>query len=141
MAQEVDEAAAPRSHAASVTELGFKGAMANCFAQKEVADSALYYDQPEYRQRSGRRGGRALDGSRSICITGLEGLEPIAGAVPKEASLGCTARPGISASETATQALRHDRLGQLFDRVHRLQVVLGHLGERIPFDMWRASTT
>ena len=39
-------------------------------------------------------------------------------------------------SETATQALRLIGSG-LFDEFPRLQVVLGHLGERIPFDMWR----
>jgi 2,3-dihydroxybenzoate decarboxylase len=39
-------------------------------------------------------------------------------------------------SETATQALRLIGSG-LFDEFPSLQVVLGHLGERIPFDMWR----
>jgi 2,3-dihydroxybenzoate decarboxylase len=32
-----------------VTELGFKGAMVNCFTQKHVQDSAVYYDLPEFR--------------------------------------------------------------------------------------------
>ena len=32
-----------------VTELGFKGAMVNCFTQKDVPDSAVYYDLPEFR--------------------------------------------------------------------------------------------
>ena len=39
-------------------------------------------------------------------------------------------------SETATQALRLIGSGP-FDEFPSLQVVLGHLGERIPFDMWR----
>jgi len=39
-------------------------------------------------------------------------------------------------SETATAALRMMGSG-LFDAYPKLQLVLGHLGERIPFDMWR----
>jgi len=32
-----------------VTELGFKGVMLNCFTQRRVQDSAVYYDLPEFR--------------------------------------------------------------------------------------------
>jgi gamma-resorcylate decarboxylase len=32
-----------------VTELGFKGALVNCFTQRHVKDSAVYYDLPEFR--------------------------------------------------------------------------------------------
>ena len=32
-----------------VNEMGFKGAMVNGFTQKDVPDSAIYYDIPEYR--------------------------------------------------------------------------------------------
>jgi len=32
-----------------VKEMGFKGAMVNGFTQKDVPDSAIYYDIPEYR--------------------------------------------------------------------------------------------
>src|SRR6185437_7173040 len=32
-----------------VEQLGFKGAMVNGFTQRERADSAIYYDLPEYR--------------------------------------------------------------------------------------------
>jgi len=40
------------------------------------------------------------------------------------------------AMETAMHALRL-MCGGLFDDHPRLQMVLGHLGERIPFDLWR----
>jgi len=50
--------------------------------------------------------------------------------------VGYTAPFGISAARTATQALRLVGSG-LFDEFPNLQIVLGHLGERIPFDMWR----
>ena len=39
-------------------------------------------------------------------------------------------------AHTALQALRLIGSG-LFDEFPGLQIVLGHLGERIPFDMWR----
>jgi 2,3-dihydroxybenzoate decarboxylase len=40
------------------------------------------------------------------------------------------------AEETAIHALRLMGCG-LFDQYPRLQIVLGHLGERIPYDLWR----
>jgi gamma-resorcylate decarboxylase len=45
--QDADAAAAELTRC--VRELGFKGAMVNGFTQKDVPDSAVYYDLPEYR--------------------------------------------------------------------------------------------
>ena len=44
-----DPDAAARELTRCVTELGFKGAMVNCFTQRHVPDSAISYDLPEFR--------------------------------------------------------------------------------------------
>ena len=44
-----DPDAASRELTRCVKELGFKGALVNGFTQKNVPDSAIYYDIPEYR--------------------------------------------------------------------------------------------
>ena len=44
-----DPEAAARELTRCVTDLGFKGAMVNCFTQRHVPDSAIYYDLPEFR--------------------------------------------------------------------------------------------
>ncbi len=125
-----DPEAAARELTRCVTELGFKGAMANCFTQREVADSAVSYDLPEFRpfwatvaeldvpfylhpRLSIPSRGKSYEGHRWL-------HSPV----------------WDYGSETATQALRLIGSG-LFDEFPKLQIVLGHLGERIPFDMWR----
>jgi len=126
--QDPDEAAKELTRC--VTELGFKGAMVNCFTQRRVPDSAVYYDLTEFRPFWATVA--ALDvpfylhprltiPSRAKSYDGHRWLySPI----------------WDFGSETATQALRLIGSG-LFDEFPSLQVVLGHLGERIPFDMWR----
>ena len=47
-----------------------------------------------------------------------------------------TNSPWAFALETAMHALRLMGSG-LFDEYPKLQLVMGHLGERIPFDLWR----
>jgi predicted TIM-barrel fold metal-dependent hydrolase len=113
-----------------VTELGFKGALVNCFTQRHVKDSAVYYDLPEFRPFWATVAEldvpfylhpRLIIPSRTMSYEGHRWLHsPV----------------WDFGSETATQALRLIGSG-LFDEFPRLQVVLGHLGERIPFDMWR----
>ncbi len=44
-----DPEAASRELIRSVKDLGFKGALVNGFTQKDVPDSAIYFDIPEYR--------------------------------------------------------------------------------------------
>lgn len=125
-----DPEAAARELTRCVEELGFKGAMVNCFTQRGVADSAIYYDLPEFRPFFAAVA--ALDvpfylhprltlPSRTKAYEGHRWLYGPA---------------WDFGSETATQALRLIGSG-LFDEFPKLQVVLGHLGERIPFDMWR----
>ena len=113
-----------------VRELGFKGAMVNGFTQKGVPDSAIYYDVPEYRPFWA-----------TVEELGMPFYMHPRMQIPPRASdyggqmwaMGAT---WGFARETSIHALRLIGSG-LFDAFPGLQIVLGHLGERIPFDMWR----
>jgi predicted TIM-barrel fold metal-dependent hydrolase len=113
-----------------VRDLKFKGALVNSFSQVGIPDSAVYYDLQHYWpfwavvERLGvpfylhprdplptRR--RAYDGHPWLI-----------------------ASPWGFAEETAMHALRLMGCG-LFDAYPKLQIVIGHLGERIPYDLWR----
>lgn len=113
-----------------VTELGFKGAMVNCFTQKDVPDSAVYYDLPEFRPFW------ATVAELDVPLYLHPRLTIPSRAASYQGHRWLHSPAWDFGSETATQALRLIGSG-LFDEFPRLQVVLGHLGERIPFDMWR----
>ncbi len=113
-----------------VTELGFKGAMVNCFTQKDVPDSAVYYDLPEFRPFW------ATVAELDVPFYLHPRLTIPSRATTYEGHRWLYSPVWDFGSETATQALRLIGSG-LFDEFPRLQIVLGHLGERIPFDMWR----
>jgi gamma-resorcylate decarboxylase len=125
-----DPEAAARELTRCVHELGFKGAMANCFTQRDVSDSAIYYDLPEFRPFWA-----------TVAELGVPFYLHPRLTIPSRAKTyeghGWLYSPAWDfGSETATQALRLIGSG-LFDEFPDLQIVLGHLGERIPFDMWR----
>jgi gamma-resorcylate decarboxylase len=113
-----------------VRELKFKGALVNGFSQVGTADSAVYYDLPQYRpfwaevERLGvpfyLHPRYSLPSRRQR----YEGHPWLIGS------------PWDFAEETAIHALRLMGCG-LFDEFPKLQIVIGHLGERIPFDLWR----
>jgi 2,3-dihydroxybenzoate decarboxylase len=113
-----------------VRALGFKGALVNGFSQVGSADSAVYYDLPQYRpfwaavERLGvpfyLHPRDQLPSRRQA----YEGHPYLVGS------------PWGFADETAIHALRLIGSG-LFDEYPKLQIVLGHLGERIPYDLWR----
>jgi 2,3-dihydroxybenzoate decarboxylase len=113
-----------------VTELGFKGAMVNCFTQKDVPDSAVYYDLPEFRPFW------ATVAELDVPFYLHPRLTIPSRTTTYEGHRWLYSQAWDFGSETAIQALRLIGSG-LFDEFPRLQVVLGHLGERIPFDMWR----
>ncbi len=113
-----------------VRDLKFKGALVNSFTQVGTDDTAVYYDLPQYRafwaeverlgvpfylhprdQLPSRR--RAYDGHPWLIGS-----------------------PWGFAEETAIHALRLMGSG-LLDDYPKLQIVIGHLGERIPYDLWR----
>ena len=113
-----------------VKELDFKGAMVNGFTQKDVPDSQIYYDLPAYRPFWAAvqdldvpfyMHPRLTIPSRALAYDGAPWL---------------FAPAWDFAAETAIHALRLICCG-LFDEFPRLKFVLGHLGERITFDLWR----
>ena len=113
-----------------VTQLDFKGALVNGFSQVGRADTALYYDLPQYRPFWA-----AVE--RLDVPFYLHPRNPI----PEHAQiyeghpwlLGPTWAFG---QETAVHALRLMASG-LFDHHPRLKIILGHLGEGLPYSMWR----
>ena len=113
-----------------VSELGFRGALANGYSSVGDLDTAAYYDQPEYLpfwERVDALGvpfylhpRNPLPAQRRI----YEGREALLGP-----SWAFTA-------ETAGHCLRLIVSG-LFDRLPGLQIVIGHMGELLPFSIAR----
>lgn len=113
-----------------IKELGFKGALVNGFTQRDEEDSAYYYDRPEYRPfwaTVDELGVPFYLHPRNPLRTRLQLYD---GHPWFENSAWAFAM------ETAMHALRLLASG-LFDEFPKMQLVLGHLGERIPFDLWR----
>jgi 2,3-dihydroxybenzoate decarboxylase len=113
-----------------VRDFKFKGALVNGFSQIGNAESVVYYDLPQYRpfwaevERLGvpfYLHPRYSLPSRRQAYEGHPWL---------------TGSPWDFAELTAIHALRLMGCG-LFDEHPNLQIVLGHLGERIPYDLWR----
>ena len=113
-----------------VADLGFVGALVNGFSQIGDEDSAIYLDDPRYEpfwaefaklDRPFYLHPRDPLASRSRIYEGHPWL------------LGSAWAFGV---ETATHALRLMG-GGLFDRHPKLQVILGHHGEGLPFLIWR----
>ena len=113
-----------------VKELGFVGALVNGFSQVGDGQSPLYYDLPQYRPFWAEvakldvpfylhpRNPLAQD---SRCYEGHPWL------------MGPT---WAFAQETAVHALRLMGSG-LFDEHPNLRIILGHMGEGLPYMMWR----
>jgi gamma-resorcylate decarboxylase len=113
-----------------VKELGFVGALVNGFSQVSDPQSALYYDLPQYRPFWAAV--EALD-----VPFYLHPRNPLAAHAPIYDGhpwlLGPTWAFG---QETAVHALRLMGSG-LFDEHPRLKIILGHMGEGLPYSMWR----
>ena len=113
-----------------VRDLKFKGALVNSFSQIGSSDSAVYYDLPHYRPFWAvveRLGTPFYLHPRDPLPSRRQAYEDHPWLI---------ASPWGFAEETAMHALRLMGSG-LFDEYPRLQIVLGHLGERIPYDLWR----
>ena len=125
-----DPQAAAQELTRCVKELGFCGALVNGFSQIGEADSAVYYDLPQYR---------------SFWAT-VEQLDvpfylhprlPLASRQQVyEGHQWMMGSPWGFAVETSIHALRLMGSG-LFDEHPKLKVILGHLGEGLPFGIWR----
>jgi len=126
--QDPEEAA--RELTRCIKELGFVGALVNGFSQAGSAESALYYDLPQYRPFW-----------RTVAELGvpfyLHPRNPLPGDIRAYEGHNWLLGPswGFHA-ETAVHALRLIGSG-LFDECPKLQIVLGHLGEGIPAYLWR----
>lgn len=115
-----------------VSDLGFKGAMIHGYSNAGDAETGEYLDEPK-------------------CLPFWERAESLGVPVylhPRDPLPGQTriydGHPELMAAvwaftvETATHALRLITSG-LFDRFPRLNIVLGHMGETLPFNIWRTN--
>lgn len=113
-----------------VNELGFKGALVNGFSQIDDLESAVYYDLPQYR---------ALWGAVASLDVPFY-LHP-RNPLPSMAQI-YDGHPWLLGpvwafgQETAVHALRLMASG-LFDEYPALTIILGHMGEGLPYSMWR----
>lgn len=111
-------------------DYGFRGALVNGFSQIDTPDNVVYYDAPQYE-------GFWATAEQLDAPFYLHPRNPI----PSWAQI-YNGHPWLMgptwafAQETAVHALRLMASG-LFDRHPGLKIVLGHLGEGLPFNMWR----
>ncbi|HET9718087.1 MAG TPA: amidohydrolase family protein [Pseudolabrys sp.] len=113
-----------------VSELGMVGALVNGFSQVGSAENVTYYDLPQYR--SFWRTVEALD-----VPFYLHPRNPLPSWTRFYEGHSWMLGPNWAfAAETAVHALRLIGSG-LFDECPRLKIVLGHLGEGIPVQLWR----
>jgi 2,3-dihydroxybenzoate decarboxylase len=125
-----DPDAASREMERCVRELGFRGAMVNGFSQVGSEDTAVFYDLPRY-----------LPFWATVEKLGvpfyLHPREPLVSRQQHYEGhpwfLGAAWAFGV---ETSIHALRLMASG-LFDRYPALKMILGHLGEGLPYNAWR----
>ena len=113
-----------------VRDLKFKGALVNSFSEVGHADTAVYYDLPQYRPFWAEV--ERLD--VPFYLHPRDQLPSRRQAY--EGHPWLVGSPWGFAEETAMHALRLMGCG-LFDQHPKLKIVIGHLGERIPYDLWR----
>jgi len=126
--QDVDGAI--REYKRCIKDLKFRGALVNGFSQVVDANTAVYLDLPQFRPFW-------AEVEKLDFPFYLHPRNPL----PKDAAIyeghawliGPTWAFG---QETAVHALRLIGSG-LFDECPKLQIVLGHLGEGLPYSMWR----
>jgi 2,3-dihydroxybenzoate decarboxylase len=125
-----DPDAASRELVRCVKHLGFKGALVNGFTQKDVPDSAVYYDLPEYRSFW------ATVSDLDVPFY-LHPRTPVSSrAQAYEGHPWLMSSPWGFGVETSIHALRLCGSG-LFDDFPKLKIIVGHLGEYIPYGLWR----
>ena len=125
-----DPDAAARELARCVRELDFRGALVNGFSQIGDPNNATYYDLPQYRPFWAEAAGLGVPFY-------LHPRNPLPSHAPIYDGhpwlLGPTWAFG---QETAVHSLRLMASG-LFDEHPSLQIVIGHMGEGLPYSMWR----
>jgi gamma-resorcylate decarboxylase len=114
----------------SVKELGFKGALVNGYSQVAGSTKPIHYDLPQYRPFW-----HAVE--KLDVPFYLHPRPPMPGVSPLYDGHPWLFGPSWSfAAETSLHAMRLIGSG-LFDECPRLQIILGHLGEGLPFYLWR----
>lgn len=113
-----------------IDELGFKGAIVNGFTQKDVPDSAIYYDIPEYRPFW------ATVSELDVPFYLHPRMQIPSRSQNYEGHPWLMSAPWGFAVETSIHSLRLCGSG-LFDDYPNLKIVIGHLGEFIPHGLWR----
>jgi len=113
-----------------VNELGMVGALVNGFSQTGAPENVFYYDLPLYRPFW-----RVVE-SLDVPFY-LHPRNPLPSWTRFYEGHAWMLGPNWAfAAETAVHALRLIGSG-LFDECPRLQIILGHLGEGIPVQLWR----
>jgi 2,3-dihydroxybenzoate decarboxylase len=113
-----------------VKDLGFVGVLANGFSQAEDAEELLYYDLPQYRSFW-------AECEKLDMPFYLHPRNPLARDARIYDGHPWLMGPGWAfGQETAVHALRLMGCG-LFDDHPNLRIVLGHMGEALPFTIWR----
>ena len=113
-----------------VSELGFKGPLVNGFSQGRDGTALLYYDLPQYWPFW-----QAVE--RLDVPFYLHPRNPLpADSRIYEGHAWLLGPTWAFAQETAVHALRLIGSG-LFDAHPNLTVILGHMGEGLPYNMWR----
>ena len=126
--QDPDAAGAELTRA--VKDLGFLGAMVNGFSQVGDADTIVYYDDPIYRPFWA-----------TVAQLGVPFYLHPRDPLPNRTT-SYDGHPWLRGAswafgvETATHALRLMASG-IFDAHPTLTVILGHLGEMLPYSIWR----
>jgi len=113
-----------------VRKLGFKGCMVNGFQQVGAQDNVKYYDAPEYRDFW------ATVAHLDVPFYLHPRMQLQSQAKNYEGHPWLMSAPWGFAVETSIHALRLCGSG-LFDDFPSLRICLGHLGENIPFGLWR----
>jgi predicted TIM-barrel fold metal-dependent hydrolase len=125
-----DAAAASDELTRCVKDLGFKGCMVNGFQQIGSPDNVKYFDAPEYR-----------DFWSTVAHLGVPfylhpRMQIQSQAKNYDGHPWLMSAPWGFAVETSIHALRLCGSG-VFDDFPTLRICLGHLGENIPFGLWR----
>lgn len=111
-------------------EYGFRGSLVNGFSQSDRRAEAIYYDFPEFREFWHEH-------ARLAVPFYLHPRNPL----PQDAAIyrgheWLLGPAWAFGQETAAHALRLMGSG-LFDRHPDLRIILGHMGEGLPYSMWR----
>ena len=129
-----DPELAARELTRCVKELGFRGALVNGFSKVNEPDSMVYYDLPQYWP--------FWETVERLDVPFyLHPRNPLPSQQRIYEGHRWLLGPAWAfAHETAVHALRLMGSG-LFDKYPRLALILGHMGEGLPFHIWRVDNT